>query len=43
VVVPEVTYVVVYFFSFNHALAILSMCVTALSELWIAFFMLRRQ
>ncbi len=43
VVVPEVTYVVVYFFSFNHAFAILSMGITALAELWIALFMFRRQ
>jgi len=42
VVVPEVAYALVYFFSFNHAFAILSMCVTALAELWIALFMLRR-
>jgi predicted permease len=42
VVVPEVAYAIVYFFSFNHAFAILSMCVTALAELWIAFSILRR-
>ncbi len=43
VVVPEVVYVIVYLFSFNHALAALTMCGTALAELWIALFMLRRQ
>jgi predicted permease len=43
VVLPEVAYVIVYFFSFNHALAILTICGTALAELWIALFILRRQ
>ena len=42
IVVPEVAYVIVYFFSFNHALAILAMCETILAELWLAFFTLRR-
>jgi len=43
IVVPEVAYVIVYFSSFNHALATLAMCVTALTGLWIALFTLRRQ
>jgi predicted permease len=42
IVVPEVSYVIVYFFSFNHAFAALTMCGTSLAELWIAFFILRR-
>lgn len=42
IVVPEVAYVIVYLFSFNHALATLTMCGTTLAELWIAFFTLRR-
>ena len=42
IVIPEVTYVVVYFFSFNHALATLTMCGTVLAELWVAFFTLKR-
>ncbi len=43
VVVPEVAYALVYLFSFSHAFAALTMCGTALVELWIALFMLRRQ
>jgi predicted permease len=43
VVVPEVVYVIVYLFSFNHALATLTMFGTSLAEFWIALFMLRRQ
>jgi predicted permease len=43
VIVPEVAYVMVFFFSFNHAFATLAMCGTALFELWVALFILRRQ
>ena len=43
VVLPEVAYVIVYLFSFNHAFATLIMCGTTFVELGIAFFMLRRQ
>ena len=42
IVVPEVAYVTVFLFSFNHAIATLSMCGTALAELCIALFVLRR-
>ena len=40
--VPEIAYVIVYLFSFNHAFATLTMGGTTLAELWIAFFTLRR-
>ena len=43
IVAPEVAYVTVYLLSFNHAFSTLAMCGTALAELWIALFTLRRQ
>jgi predicted permease len=42
ILVPEVAYVMVYLFSFNHAFATLAMGGVSVVELWTAFFALRR-
>jgi predicted permease len=43
VFLPAIAYVIVYLVSFNHGFAILIMCGTTIVELWLAFFMLKRQ
>ena len=43
ILVPEVAYVVVYLFSFNHAFATLTMSGVTLAELWIALYVLGRK
>ena len=42
VFVPEVVYVIVYLFSFDHAFAIIAMGGVSVVEIWTALFMLRR-